>query len=140
VKLALAELSALRRQLNELYRRREHLDMALANGEQLLRMRQEQLLAATEPVRKPYVGAAQGVKTAPDDTVTSLDDIKRQALMAALAKAKGNRQQAARLMGVSRNALYRMLERYKDGGAYGGRDGAEIYARSYKQRHQPTDR
>jgi transcriptional regulator of acetoin/glycerol metabolism len=42
----------------------------------------------------------------------SLDDITRQALMAALEHAEGQRQRAAKLLGVSRARLYRMLERY----------------------------
>ena len=42
----------------------------------------------------------------------SLDELTRQALVAALEQAEGQRQRAAKLLGVSRARLYRMLERY----------------------------
>jgi DNA-binding NtrC family response regulator len=42
----------------------------------------------------------------------SLDEITKQALIAALEHAQGQRQRAAKLLGVSRARLYRMLERY----------------------------
>ena len=45
-------------------------------------------------------------------TPRSLDEITRQALIAALEQAEGQRQRAAKLLGVSRARLYRMLERY----------------------------
>jgi DNA-binding NtrC family response regulator len=42
----------------------------------------------------------------------SLDEITRQALISALDQAEGQRQRAAKLLGVSRARLYRMLDRY----------------------------
>ena len=42
----------------------------------------------------------------------SLDDITKQALIGALEQARGQRQRAAKLLGISRARLYRMLDRY----------------------------
>jgi len=42
----------------------------------------------------------------------SLDDLTKQALIAALEEARGQRLRAAKLLGISRARLYRMLERY----------------------------
>jgi DNA-binding NtrC family response regulator len=42
----------------------------------------------------------------------SLDEITRQALIHALEQAEGQRQKAAKLLGISRARLYRMLDRY----------------------------
>lgn len=43
---------------------------------------------------------------------SSLDALTREALVRALRHARGNRQRAARILGVSRTTLYRMLVRY----------------------------
>jgi transcriptional regulator with GAF, ATPase, and Fis domain/lipopolysaccharide biosynthesis regulator YciM len=42
-----------------------------------------------------------------------LKELERRALAAALLKAEGNKQQAARILGISRRALYNKLEAYK---------------------------
>ncbi|HZO81066.1 MAG TPA: sigma-54 dependent transcriptional regulator [Candidatus Binataceae bacterium] len=51
----------------------------------------------------------------------SLDMLTREALVLALRHARGNRQRAARILGVSRTTLYRMLTRY---GMHTGAAGA----------------
>jgi transcriptional regulator with GAF, ATPase, and Fis domain len=45
-------------------------------------------------------------------TPSSLRELTRDALVSALSHARGNRQRAARILGVSRTTLYRMLMRY----------------------------
>jgi transcriptional regulator with GAF, ATPase, and Fis domain len=45
-------------------------------------------------------------------TPASLRELTREALVSALSHARGNRQRAARILGVSRTTLYRMLVRY----------------------------
>ncbi|HLK86587.1 MAG TPA: sigma-54 dependent transcriptional regulator [Candidatus Binataceae bacterium] len=45
-------------------------------------------------------------------TPASLRELTREALVGALSHARGNRQRAARILGVSRTTLYRMLVRY----------------------------
>jgi transcriptional regulator with GAF, ATPase, and Fis domain len=57
----------------------------------------------TGPVR-----AAEPVRSTP----SSLRELTRDALVSALSHARGNRQRAARILGVSRTTLYRMLMRY----------------------------
>jgi DNA-binding NtrC family response regulator len=52
--------------------------------------------------------AAEPVRSTP----SSLRDLTRDALIDALRHARGNRQRAARILGVSRTTLYRMLLRY----------------------------
>jgi len=51
---------------------------------------------------------SQPVRSAP----SSLRELTRDALVSALSHARGNRQRAARILGVSRTTLYRMLARY----------------------------
>jgi DNA-binding NtrC family response regulator len=46
------------------------------------------------------------------DAPASLDDLTREAVLCALRHARGNRQRAAQILGVSRTTLYRMLVRY----------------------------
>jgi two-component system, NtrC family, response regulator HydG len=45
----------------------------------------------------------------------SLDDMKRRLLMNALEKAKGNRSEAARMLGISRTSVWKQIKRYKLG-------------------------
>ncbi len=52
--------------------------------------------------------AAEPVRSTP----ASLRELTRDALVSALSHARGNRQRAARILGVSRTTLYRMLMRY----------------------------
>ena len=44
---------------------------------------------------------------------TGLESMTRSALMRSLEQTRGNRQQAARMLGISRQKLYRMIARYK---------------------------
>jgi DNA-binding NtrC family response regulator len=46
------------------------------------------------------------------DGSTALDSLTRAALMRSLEQTRGNRQQAAKLLGISRQKLYRMIARY----------------------------
>jgi len=63
-------------------------------------------------------GAAEGfaeaavVSAAPRSTELTLHTLERDAVAAALEQAKGNISQAAKLLGVSRAALYRKLEKH----------------------------
>jgi DNA-binding NtrC family response regulator len=52
--------------------------------------------------------AAEPVRSTP----YSLRELTRDGLVSALSHARGNRQRAARILGVSRTTLYRMLMRY----------------------------
>ena len=47
-----------------------------------------------------------------DDTDLRLDTRERDTISAALAKANGNISHAARMLGLSRAALYRKLEKH----------------------------
>ena len=46
------------------------------------------------------------------DPPAALGDLERQHIIEMLKQVKGNRMAAARLLGISRRALYRRLERY----------------------------
>jgi DNA-binding NtrC family response regulator len=66
--------------------------------------------AASSP---QFVGAGPALSPEPvRPAPSSLRDLTHDALMSALSHARGNRQRAARILGVSRTTLYRMLERY----------------------------
>ncbi|MBM4354411.1 MAG: tetratricopeptide repeat protein, partial [Deltaproteobacteria bacterium] len=64
---------------------------------------------------KPEVFGGRGPGAEPLPLADTLDlrDLERPPLAAALVKAEGNKQQAARLLGISRRALYNKLEAYK---------------------------
>ena len=47
-----------------------------------------------------------------EDPTASLRELTRDALVSALKHARGNRLRAARILGVSRTTLYRMLVRF----------------------------
>lgn len=62
--------------------------------------------ASPEPLR------SWGMPAPADDSETQpLSDVEREAIMRALQRAGGNKKAAASLLGVSRRALYRRLER-----------------------------
>jgi DNA-binding NtrC family response regulator len=46
----------------------------------------------------------------------TLDDLIRERVLRALGEARGNKSEAARMLGVPRRTLYRMLERYAQAG------------------------
>ena len=61
----------------------------------------------------PSAGAGPAPLSEPvRSTPVSLRELTRDALVSALKHARGNRQCAARILGVSRTTLYRMLVRY----------------------------
>jgi DNA-binding NtrC family response regulator len=56
-------------------------------------------------------GAATGTTAPPPDTL-NLEEAERRLIARALAAAAGNKSEAARLLGITRRALYGRLERY----------------------------
>jgi DNA-binding NtrC family response regulator len=68
----------------------------------------ETVASSPQPVGAGPALSPEPVRSAP----SSLRDLTRDALMSALSHARGNRQRAARILGVSRTTLYRMLARY----------------------------
>ena len=47
----------------------------------------------------------------------ALDDVEREHIVDVLRQVSGNRMAAAKVLGISRRALYRRLDRYKIGDA-----------------------
>ncbi|RMD66403.1 MAG: hypothetical protein D6824_00960, partial [Planctomycetota bacterium] len=72
----------------------------------LSRARNQQLLARAAP----GTAADEPRRDSPAETPT-FDQVKRQALEAALARSGGNRTLAAKALGVSRRTLYNWLAR-----------------------------
>ncbi|MBB3117178.1 sigma-54-dependent transcriptional regulator [Pseudoduganella violacea] len=66
--------------------------------------------AIVEPVTDEVLAEAAGLRGAPDEL--KLHVLERDAIEAALAQAKGNISYTARLLGVSRAALYRKLGKH----------------------------
>jgi DNA-binding NtrC family response regulator len=62
------------------------------------------------PVAAPAVAAPAAAAGGSD---LSLRDLERRALAAALARTNGNKVRAARSLGVSRRALYRLIEKHR---------------------------
>jgi DNA-binding NtrC family response regulator len=73
--------------------------------------------ARTSPHGSGLRGVASGLRPptrmmpAEDDDLEPLSDVEREHIMRALQHAAGNKKKAAALLGVSRRALYRKLER-----------------------------
>jgi transcriptional regulator with GAF, ATPase, and Fis domain len=63
----------------------------------------------------PAAPSANAIPTPcqPLEEPASLDALTRDAVLSALRHAHGNRQRAARILGISRTTLYRMLVRYE---------------------------
>ncbi len=61
---------------------------------------------------KTGLTSSADTRRGPSEAPASLDDLTREAVLGALRHARGNRQRAARILGVSRTTLYRMLMRY----------------------------
>ncbi len=53
-----------------------------------------------------------GGPASPEDDVLTLAEVERRAIVAALARARGNKSEAARILGIDRQRLYRKLEKY----------------------------
>lgn len=72
--------------------------------------------AMFEQFDQPHLRATAPLGGAPeadsDLNGAELDSITRMALRRSLERTRGNRQQAARLLGISRQKLYRMIARY----------------------------
>src|ERR1700691_5474912 len=57
--------------------------------------------------------ALQTLPVVPSDVgPLNLDGLERRAMQDALAQAKGNKVSAAKSLGISRRALYRLIEKY----------------------------
>jgi DNA-binding NtrC family response regulator len=67
--------------------------------------------AVREAVERPPATQPLPIEPAPDHPPRSVDAAKREALRAALHRANGNKQQAARELGISRRTLYNWIER-----------------------------
>jgi two-component system response regulator HydG len=73
----------------------------------------ERGLVAREPADAGRAGSGAGVDAgASPVTALSLPDREREMILAALEKAGGNKSKAARLLGITRRALYGRLEKY----------------------------
>jgi DNA-binding NtrC family response regulator len=72
--------------------------------------RELMVTAAPEVARPTTSGNAHG-QTASDHDGESLATVEREHIQRALAKAGGNKKAAAQMLGLSRRALYRRLER-----------------------------
>ena len=57
--------------------------------------------------------ASGAPESAPDLTGGSLEDLERQAILATLEQAGGNKSEAARRLGITRKTLHQKLKKYQ---------------------------
>ena len=60
--------------------------------------------------------AEAGQSASPSQPRQTLDEMACQYVLRVLEQSKGNKSEAARVLGVPRRTLYRMLERYAEAG------------------------
>jgi DNA-binding NtrC family response regulator len=87
----------------------------------------ERVLAGGQAaISPPGPGAAAASLELPDRP--PLDEVIRRYVLAVLAEAGGNKSQAARILGVPRRTLYRMIDRFSEAtaGASVGVDGTHV--------------
>ncbi len=83
----------------------------LEDGDELLKEHlPTQMLQAAQRTRRTDLPAARD-----DDSIRTLAEVEREHIMNVLKKADGNKSQAARLLGMSRQGLLEKLKRMEDG-------------------------
>jgi dTMP kinase len=72
------------------------------------------VIDATDDVEIVHKKVLEVIETNPirDLPVASMDNVKKQAIIAALAKTQGNRAKAAKLLGIGERTLYRKIKEY----------------------------
>ena len=80
--------------------------MILCSGE-TLEIEHLAFAAATPSVTSPAAGAPRA-----DSLPAALEEVERRELIAALEKARGNKADAARLLGINRSTLYYRLKKH----------------------------
>ncbi|MBN2181145.1 MAG: sigma-54-dependent Fis family transcriptional regulator, partial [Sedimentisphaerales bacterium] len=64
-----------------------------------------------EIAQRPQLAAGSGLHTGLAGV--PLDELEKQAIAETLAKTKGNREQAAKILGIGERTLYRKIKEYK---------------------------
>jgi DNA-binding NtrC family response regulator len=81
--------------------------------EMLLAYAKSPLIRETDlPERFTHFAASQRKSSIGDDEVFTLKEAERKLIINALAKSKGNKSQAAQMLGISRKSLYKKLVDY----------------------------
>ena len=89
-----------------------HVVRQQAGGHRQKRELREGLTAAPLPAPAPTAApAAAPAGTA--DTLEALADVERRHILAVLDAVGGNKQDAARVLGIDRRTLYRKLDQYR---------------------------
>ncbi len=71
------------------------------------------VIDATGNVEMVHKKVLEVIETSPTDLpVASMDDVKKQAIIAALSKTEGNREKAAKILGIGQRTLYRKIKEY----------------------------
>jgi two-component system response regulator HydG len=69
-------------------------------------------LASDAPAAAGRARAFDAIAAPPSEGPAALDEVEREHILDVLQQVKGNRMAAAKLLGISRRALYRRLERH----------------------------
>ena len=102
----------------------------LSDGEFLSERDVAAAMPAVTPRRAVAAPVVDAFRPTPviDEDAQLLSTVEREHILRALQRAGGNKKAAARMLGVSRRALYRRLERLDLGGTISRRRGARVAA------------
>jgi dTMP kinase len=105
----------LKRQLDRMEQKGKGYHQKVREGFLRLAEQQQNFLVvdATNDIKTVNIKVLEVIEDIPKDlSVTSMREVEKQAIIAALAKAQGNREKAAKLLGIGERTIYRKIRKF----------------------------